>query len=85
MLVTTETGSVYELDLAGRRVRRLNGTLGTSERAGHSGEWRSFLEITDPQVGESMMIAWRYNTETDILETTLTSLVVEVTLEPLNA
>lgn len=78
MVVTTESGSQYQFDFAGSRVRRLNESRGTSERAGHNGEWRTYLECTPPHIGQPMMIAWRYLEEKDILETTVTSCVVEI-------
>lgn len=48
MIFSTETGSTYEIDLGGSRVRRLSNVLGTPPTAcfGADGEWRSYIAAT---------------------------------------
>ena len=59
MIATTKTGSKYEIDLAGKRARRISGAIATM---GHTkdGDWRSFSSIApDPiQVGTVIVIVW---------------------------
>lgn len=83
MKVRTETGSQYEIDYAAKRVRRLNSEAGTSERVGR-GEWRSFVECSDPALGERLEIVWAaLVTEPGIvLQCSVTSYVVAI--EPLS-
>ena len=78
MLVHTESGSLYEVSDDRRRVRRLNNTQGDSTRAGFDGVWKDCLEVREPVVDFPMFIAWRWNEEKCVLETTLTSLVVSI-------
>ena len=42
MTFETETGSVYEIDPDGNRVRRLYGRKGPTTRQGHDESWKEF-------------------------------------------
>lgn len=42
---STETGSIYEVDPANRRVRRITGHRPPTERQGSDGEWKTFVWI----------------------------------------
>lgn len=75
--VLTASGSLYEIDQAGSRIRRLSGQGPGTPRVGPDGEWRAFMEAI-PVVGEPMLIAWRQNPETYVLESTVTSPIERV-------
>lgn len=74
---TTATGSRYELDEAGRRIRRLAGNAPPTVRQGQDGEWRQYKEINTPVPGAPVLIVWRYRG--DVAESTITSTVITVT------
>lgn len=60
MKFTTESGSAYELDVEGRRIRRVSGEGAPTPRTGEDGVWKefAFLQPETPQVGEPVLIAW---------------------------
>lgn len=60
MKFTTESGSFYELDLAGRRMRRLEGKGPPTPRMGADGGWRDYLVISFPCVGARLLVSWCY-------------------------
>lgn len=45
MLVTTETGSIYELDTENRRVRRMMGSEEPTPREGIDGAWKPYVGV----------------------------------------
>lgn len=57
MIVVTENSS-YEFDLEQKRVRRLRGVNDPTPRLGTDGEWRTYVEVSDPQIGQSFVIRW---------------------------
>lgn len=57
MLVKT-TNSTYELDMVGKRIRRLTGQNAPTEETGQDGEWRGFEYCTTPCVGRSLRVLW---------------------------
>lgn len=81
VLAETESGSLYEFDLYGKRVRRLQGRINPTPRMGQEGEWKSYQSITPLLVGVQVMIQWPATTpllpgsDGDV-PTTLTSRVV---------
>jgi len=56
--VTTETGSIYEVDLVHLRARRVTGDASTVSKNAADGEWRNFIRIDGPVVGERLNIFW---------------------------
>lgn len=65
MRFTTASGSVYEVDTAKKRIRRLNGVKDPTPRQGKDGEWRSYRQLhPDPiKVGSGVVILWGEETE----------------------
>jgi len=60
MIVETVSGSKYEVDVAGRRARRLSGESPPTERM-PDGVWRTFSRMHPqggPTLGKSMMFEW---------------------------
>lgn len=58
MIITTHSGSVYQLDAPRKRIRRL--TPATTARMSHvpAGEWRAYADILGPEVGKPLFIQW---------------------------
>ena len=57
-VITTQSGSMYQVDEDNKRVRRLVGNGSPTIRIGKDGDWRSYQEITNPKVGECLIIVW---------------------------
>lgn len=76
MIITTESGSLYEIAADRKKVRRLNQTEGTSARAGFDGIWKDCEDVFRPVLGERLIIAWRV--VNCVLQTTVTSPVVSI-------
>lgn len=54
---TTMSGSVYEIDTEGRRLRRATaGKMSATKRA--TEEWREYTDVYGPQLGECLEIFW---------------------------
>lgn len=79
---TTETGSQYELDTEGSRIRRMSNAEGreATPRQGPDGEWKTYLSCGFPYVGGECVIVWRVDDTEDgpLSRCTFTSLVTEV-------
>jgi hypothetical protein len=60
MIFTTKSNSTYDIDIANKRIRRLNGNNEPQPRQGQDGEWKTYAAIlpTIPQVGEILIIFW---------------------------
>lgn len=58
MVIRTESGSLYEIDVPGSRIRRLRGTAPGTARVGNDGDWRAYAETSPPTVGHSLAIIW---------------------------
>lgn len=70
--------SIYEISEG--RIRRLIGAFDPKPRQGPDGEWKEFLTISKPVIGQSVTIIWRI-VEKDgksVAESTITSAVVHV-------
>jgi len=81
MKFKTFSGSVYELDLNNKRIRRLNGNKAPTERQGADGEWKTYASLlNEPQVDKSLVIVWKVDIvdEEQILRTTETSYIKEI-------
>lgn len=61
---TTVSGSAYEVDLPGHRIRRVGNAAGRAPtpRLGRDGQWRTFLVLAltavPPEPGPSILIRW---------------------------
>lgn len=56
--VRTESGSVYDVDVAGKRIRRLHGRHGPADTQPQDGIWRSFAGLEGPEPGLPMVVYW---------------------------
>lgn len=71
--------SIYELDQAHSRIRRLAGKTEPSPRQGPDGEWRTYHHISDIAVGLIVIIVWRVRSSDGIvIEGTCTSPVAAI-------
>jgi len=57
MVAVTASGSVYEIDEAQKRVRRLKGAKDPTPRQGADGEWKEYSDINVCSNG-SLLIVW---------------------------
>ena len=82
----TETGSLYEYDPSGKRVRRLYGKTQATARMGVDEEWKPATLAKNPEVGKNAIIIWGDDVAPLVsapgletaLKTTVTSQVVEI-------
>jgi hypothetical protein len=58
MKFVTETGSVYEVDQAGRRLRRLSGYAAPTANITEDGRWRTFLHVGPLEHGRRVFVIW---------------------------
>ena len=56
--VRTESGSVYDVDHAGMRIRRVHGRHGPADTQPQDGIWRSFIGLEGPTAGRPMVVYW---------------------------
>lgn len=56
--VRTESGSVYDVDLDGCRIRRVHGRHGPADTQPQDGIWRRFAGIEGPEPGRPMIVYW---------------------------
>ena len=80
-ILTTQSGSVYELDLDNKRIRRMVGKHDATERQGKDGEWKRFAGVSTPRLGEALLIIWRYDLDDEgrtVARSTMTSAVTHV-------
>lgn len=81
MKFVTITGSIYELDLSARRLRRLEGKLPPTPRQGVDGEWREYASVSIPRVGSSLLTTWRVVQDGDgfsVMQMTATSKILSI-------
>lgn len=57
----TESGSVYEVDILERRVRRLTGLNAPTPRVGKDGEWKTFTLVSSITPGAPVLFVWRFD------------------------
>lgn len=57
---TTESGSLYELDLENKQIRRLNGPGNPTRRLGEDGVWKSytFADVMMVKTTHILVIDW---------------------------
>jgi len=75
----TESSSMYEVNIDERKIRRLHGANPATNRLGHDGEWKEFLNISELEIGESVVITWSISNEQEEfrLKTTVTSPIID--------
>jgi hypothetical protein len=56
--VRTESGSVYDVDRRGMRIRRVHGRHGPADTQPQDGIWRRIAGIEGPLIGEPMVVYW---------------------------
>ncbi len=56
--VRTDSGSVYDVDLDQKRIRRVHGRLGPNDTRPQDGIWRNFVGLDGPEVGQTMVVYW---------------------------
>lgn len=77
--IKTESGSIYEIDEAHSRARRLTGNGPPTTRVGET--WREYVDI-QCIVGQPMLLVWEYvveNSSQMVAKSTLTSTVIDIT------
>jgi|HubBroStandDraft_2_1064218.scaffolds.fasta_scaffold150007_3 hypothetical protein len=76
----TETGSQYELDEEGMRLRRLSGKHAPTANQRQDEEWREYQSIAELSIGNSPLVVWgtEITDEGPMLRRTLISPVVRV-------
>lgn len=83
--VRTDSGSVYDVDLEGKRIRRVHGRLGPNDTRPQDGIWRHFVGLDGPVIGQTMVVYWSTQ-GSGATETNLgfrTTVVLEITeIEP---
>jgi hypothetical protein len=87
MTFATMSGSRYELDTEGKRMRRLGGRNEPTPRQGVDGQWRRYVTClpSSPVVGSRFVVVWEITPE-DTARSTMTSpvVVIEVAGEALS-
>ena len=80
MKFTTYSGSTYEVDLANKKARRLNGKHDPMPRQGIDGKWKKYINIIGPEVGSSCVFVWNVDVDSNlpIAQTTMTSEVMNI-------
>lgn len=94
MRFTTQSGSVYEVDVTNKKIRRLSGTTDPTPRQGEDGEWKSYEDFGSLTeilignkgkltIGESAVIVWVQSEHAPLsndggVKTTFTSPVMEI-------
>ncbi len=58
MRVRTDSGSVYDVDQVGKRIRRVHGRLGPNDTRPQDGIWRNFVGLDGPEIGQTMVVYW---------------------------
>lgn len=65
MYIKTISGSLYEVDEAERRIRRIQGMKKPTPRQGEDGEWRTYTSV-NITIGESLFILWNMDGQATI-------------------
>lgn len=82
MKFETISGSVYEVDEVNKQCRRLIGMKDPLPRQGKDGEWKPYIEMVGPRVGEPCVFFWDPETTPAFIEggtpATMTSIVVNL-------
>lgn len=84
MIIKT-TSSIYEINLENKIIRRLMGVNAPTSRQEKDGEWKPFLDIFIPDVGQSFLIVWEYVEQEGrrtVFKTTMSSPIKEIIANP---
>jgi hypothetical protein len=82
MVVVETEFSSYEID--DTRIRRVGGKNQPTERQGDDYEWKPFLSISIPTIGERLLVVW--NVVDGVVKSTLTSTILNIeSKETINA
>lgn len=73
MIFYTISGSIYELDINNKQIRRMEGKEDPTPRQGTGGEWKKFTTCSEVLVGQSLLIHWENEkaTVTSVIATIL--------------
>jgi hypothetical protein len=77
--IRTESGSVYDIDHVGKRLRRVHGRHGPADTQPQDGIWREFQGLEGPRIGEAMVVYWAPSAASSAKETSLGFRTTEVT------
>lgn len=86
-LIKTETGSLYEIDLEGKRLRRIEGISPCLPRVGEDGVWKIFeraeiLSMVEPKANQAtqhLVVIWSGDGRAAVgKRATVTSPIVEI-------
>jgi len=81
----TVSGSVYEVNLTDKKIRRLNGSTNPTARQGKDGDWKEFANITRISIGHPVFITWTAKVPVFVpgalAAATATSIVKEILVE----
>ena len=69
--VHTESGSVYDVDPDGMKIRRVHGRHGPADTQPQDGIWRQFIGLDGPTVGRPMAVYWAPSAASGARETNL--------------
>ena len=78
-MFTTETGSIYRIDMVKKRICRCYGETAPTRRFGIDGEWKEFLSANTPEVGKSVVVAWRVIQQDASIHDASSELTVQMT------
>lgn len=84
MLYETQSGSIYEVDEANKKIRRLSGVNSPTPYVGKDGDWKEYHDLNINVVTGGLSIVWRIDQVEDengdygsCFRTTQTSRVVK--------
>jgi hypothetical protein len=77
-MIFKTANSMYEIDSANNRLRRLNGANNPTNNQGSDGEWKHFESISPITLGDPVMVVWHYDDEESIIRRTQITSVLEI-------
>lgn len=77
-LVKTESGSLYEIDEANKKIRRIYGTVVPTAQFQTDGQWVKYESINKIRKHHSLVIIWALDKQ---LPATITTPIVDTDLE----
>lgn len=82
MIFKTISGSLYEIDQASKKIRRLSGFNQATARQGQDGDWKPYDRISQLEVGIPLFVVWEVTNGQGevVLKSTATSVVAEIIL-----
>lgn len=76
MKFKTETGSLYEVCLQNKQIRRISGETSPTVRQGQDGDWKIYESISPIEIGNRCYITWKI--VDSVAKGTLTSFITEI-------